>query len=491
VARIVCLWIRDLPLIALLRIEPDLERGCVAVVDGRSPQARVLTLTSAAVAAGLIVGMTAAQARAVQADVSLRPVSTTARQAAVEALADVAGTVTPRFEVGDDGAVFLDVEGCAALHRTEAALAATLSARAERQGLPIAVGIGDSKFVARLAARDAEGVRIVPSVATRAFLADRPLDLLDLDPALARTLAEWGLRTIGELAALPAGAVLHRLGPSAAPWLRHARGEDDAPVRCRKTPPAFREAMMLETGIERLDALLFVVRRLLDRMCDRLVLQGLACERLELRLGLEGGGCDARYLTIAAPTAESRTLATFVRTHVEHRPPGAAVIDVALAGTPARVRSTQLDLFRPAGPSAAALAATLARLAARCGDDRIGSPRPADSHRPGGAVTVPFRVDERPPGPHATAGARVALRAFRPPVALDVFVQQHGLEYVRARGFGGRVVHCAGPWRLRGEWWSDDPFAREYYDVELSDGGVYRIYHDLRARTWRADGMYD
>ena len=64
----------------------------------------------------------------------------------------------------------------------------------------------------------------------------------------------------------------------------------------------------------------------------------------------------------------------------------------------------------------------------------------------------------------------MALRAFRPVVDLEVFESRGRLDYVRGRGFGGRVVQAAGPWRVRGEWWTDDAYAREYYDVELSDG---------------------
>jgi hypothetical protein len=85
----------------------------------------------------------------------------------------------------------------------------------------------------------------------------------------------------------------------------------------------------------------------------------------------------------------------------------------------------------------------------------------------------------------------MALRAFRPAVELEVYESRGRLDYVRGAGFGGRVVHAAGPWRVRGEWWTDDAYAREYYDVELSDGGVYRIYRDARQARWRADGVYD
>jgi len=62
---------------------------------------------------------------------------------------------------------------------------------------------------------------------------------------------------------------------------------------------------------------------------------------------------------------------------------------------------------------------------------------------------------------------------------------------VRGTGLGGRVVAMAGPWRLAGEWWSDAAFARDYYDLELSDGGVYRCFRDLGSGGWFVDGVYD
>ena len=39
--------------------------------------------------------------------------------------------------------------------------------------------------------------------------------------------------------------------------------------------------------------------------------------------------------------------------------------------------------------------------------------------------------------------------------------------------------------------WRDSAFARDYYDAELSDGGVYRIYREHRSGEWFADGIYD
>ena len=55
----------------------------------------------------------------------------------------------------------------------------------------------------------------------------------------------------------------------------------------------------------------------------------------------------------------------------------------------------------------------------------------------------------------------------------------------------GTVRVAAGPWSLEEGWWSDAPVDRDYWDVELSDGGLYRVFRDRRTQAWFADGLYD
>jgi hypothetical protein len=52
-------------------------------------------------------------------------------------------------------------------------------------------------------------------------------------------------------------------------------------------------------------------------------------------------------------------------------------------------------------------------------------------------------------------------------------------------------VHAAGPWRVQAQWWKDARYARDYYDAQLSNGCVYRLYRDLAAPGWFVDGVYD
>ncbi|WDT82995.1 MAG: hypothetical protein MPW14_26050 (plasmid) [Candidatus Manganitrophus sp.] len=54
----------------------------------------------------------------------------------------------------------------------------------------------------------------------------------------------------------------------------------------------------------------------------------------------------------------------------------------------------------------------------------------------------------------------------------------------------GSVRMAAGPWRVEEGWWSEEAVARAYWDVELADGELFRIYRDPNG-NWFADGIYD
>ncbi|HXZ86823.1 MAG TPA: hypothetical protein VEI82_15175, partial [Myxococcota bacterium] len=77
-------------------------------------------------------------------------------------------------------------------------------------------------------------------------------------------------------------------------------------------------------------------------------------------------------------------------------------------------------------------------------------------------------------------GARVRVHPDGRPAAVSL-----------EAGPGQRVLEAAGPWRFFGEWWGDAPFARDYWDVQLADGGVYRLYRDLAHGGWFVDGIHD
>ena len=308
----------------------------------------------------------------------------------------------------------------------ETAIAQAVQAAAARVGLGVRVAIAASKGLARLATR-AHELALVPTAAgpARAALASIPVELLAeevIDPRdglaqgnpalphayLATAFRRWGLRTAGDVAALPVDAVGLRLGPAGARACRLARGLDDEPFVPQLPADALEEAIELDYPVAELEPFSFLLRGLVDRALGRLRERSLACAGLTLRLALDTRGVDVRMVPIAAPTSDAATLLQLARLDLARRPPAAPIVGVRLLALPARVRATQLDILRPAGPAPDRLAATIARLAALVGPDNVGAPAAEETWREEAVAVTPSRL-----GRGQTAAMTRALQVRR------------------------------------------------------------------------------
>jgi protein ImuB len=520
--RVACLLAPELPVAAALRARPELAGRPLVIASEPGPRGTVLAAAPAAARAGVRAGDALAHARARCAELCVRVASPALERAARAALLDAALSASPRAALAPPRAagprageaiVHIDASGSGRLFASEAALAGALVARAAALGVPAAAALAGSRLAAELAARDAArhggpgATRILAPGADAAFLAPLPLDLLDLDDALAGTLTRFGLRRTGELLALPAAALATRLGPAAAALVAALRGEGEEPPIPAPRETRLEEAVDLDAPLDRLEPLAFVLRGLLSRLLGRLAARHLACAELELTLqlaagapGREGlpstgrGARDVRRLRLAAPASEPRPWLRRLQTALEVDPPAAAIEGCALAAEGVPARRDQLDLFRPAGPAPAALDELLAELEALCGPERIGAPQVPDDPRPGAWGLAAFGTP--PPagqeGPARNALPVLAVRALRPPLPAEVRVRAGRPAWVRSALAHGDVVHCAGPWRATGGWWSAERrFAFDSFDVATSDGLLVRLRYDRTRRTWEIDALYD
>jgi protein ImuB len=471
---------------------------------------RVLELTAQARRAGVVPGMTAVQASAVCPGVRLLSATPADIEAAAGALADVGYAFAPRVE-SEPERVFFEVEDLGQLYPLgERAIVQAVQAQAARVGLEARVAIAGSKGVARVATRARE-LTVVPAepAGARAFLATVPVETLTTDTDLRAAFRRWGTRTAAQVAALPGDAVALRLGEVGARVCRLARAEDDEPFIPRLPTDALEEAIELDYRIEELEPLTFVLRGLIDRALARLAGRSLACAGLTVRLELDPRGLDVRAVPIAAPTRDTATLVQLLRLDLARRPPDAPVVGARLVALPARVRATQLDILRPAGPAPDRLAATIARLAALVGPENVGTPAVVDTWREEAVAVAPFDVlpGVAPPSPAASAASgapgaagenpTLAIRRLRPPQEIEVLMGRGGPTALRGRDTMARVLVAAGPYRASGEWWrAPEPedhgsWAREYWDVHASDGAVYRLHQNQRDGRWFLDGYYD
>jgi protein ImuB len=490
--RLACVFAPRLALQAVLRRTPEANGTACALLD-REYGKRIKDATPDARRAGVRAGMTIAQAETVCPGVRLLTASAADIEAAEAALSDVGYAFAPRIESCGES-VFFAVEDLGQLFPTEQAIVQAVQAQTARLGLGTRVAIADSKGVASIATRAREAAVVPPgSPATRAFLAPLSVRLFSDDPSLREAFDRWGIRTAGELAALPTAQVTVRLGKAGARACKLARGEDDEAFVPRFPADALEEGLDLDYGVAELEPLSFLLRGLVDRILQRLACRSLACAGLTVRLALEPRGLDVRTVPVAAPTRETSTLLDLVRLDLARRPPSAPVVGVRLLALPARVRATQLDLLRPAGPAPDRLAATVARLAALVGPENVGAPATVDTWREEAVAVVPFAVRNDAQAAASPREPTLTIRRRRPPEAIEVLMGRDEPTALRGKETTARILVAAGPYRMSGEWWDDDHggWAREYWNVHASDGAVYRIHRDQQNGQWFLDGYFD
>lgn len=422
-----------------------------------------------------------------------------------EDLLEVVEAFSPRIQ-SEGSRFYLDL----GRPHDELELASALTQRLTKHRLVAGIGIASNKLIARLAARDG-GLRIVPPGQEKRFLAPLPCAVLAPSERLARTLERWGIRTLGELAKLPSEQMITHLGKEGWELHQAARGRDPHPFVPFQRTPIFMEKIDFDWAVYELEPFLLAAAPLLERLALQLARSGMACRRLEVGLRLDPKGEDRRSIRLRAPTQDVKTLLRLIHTHLAAKPPTAPLEGVTLIAHPDMPEKAQLSLFGPASLSPAQLATTLAQLALLLGEDRVGSPATVDGYRPERYAVVeydpppPPLLSPSPPSRQNISAARgvgkygllLTVRVLRPAWRLEVrLADRWPSEPLHLRALGkaelaGEVRAASGPWRLEDQWWSPEGIWRDYWDVELHSGALYRIYHDRRNERWYADGIYD
>ena len=112
------------------------------------------------------------------------------------------------------------------------------------------------------------------------------------------TLERWGVRDFRTLALLPEHALASRLGEAGTRLQQLSRGAGMRTLALCEPPAHFEEAMELESAVETLESLSFLLNRLLDQLCARLEARALAVQELKLRLQLEPRVADEQTTTL-------------------------------------------------------------------------------------------------------------------------------------------------------------------------------------------------
>ena len=510
--RIACLLIPEWPLQAEWRAHPELRGQALAVASGPDSKAEIIALSSQARAAGVLHGQLIARARTTCPNLEVRVASPALEQSAREALQDVALSCSPRVALAprvgglfaSEASIFLDASGVESVFHSESGFASVLAERARQQGLHGVVALASSRTVSRLVARSlmhqTGTTQILLPEQESAFLDPLPLDLLDLDDRTSPALTRFGIRTVKDLRALPRRGLAQRLGPDLLSLLDRTNGKNVEPPLPEPREDRIEERMDLESPIQTLEPLGFILNGMISRITQRLSLRALACQKLEINLLIEDGGRESRQITTAAPTRDGRVLLRLASLDLERSPPSAPVESLSIQTRGVPTPTNQLDLFAPPSPDPQALDQTLAELGSLCGEDRVGAPRLLDTHHPTAFSQKPFqpipheniRQKRNPALPRTPTKSTPTLRMIRPPVRAEIRIHQGHPCAIRSAITSGEVIVCSGPWRTTGHWWSpDERFAFDHFDIQVDDGCVIRLCFDWVQRIWQIDGLYD
>jgi protein ImuB len=364
---------------------------------------------------------------------------------------------------------------------------------------------------------------------------------------LLETFSRWGIRKLRDLAALPHLALSERLGQAGIHLQKLACGATSRTLVPVEPVLIFEEVIELEYPLLLLEPLAFLLGRLLEQLCARLEARALATQELRLCLELENGwqtedlstnngatGVLARSgqsrlfqrtLRLPVPLLDSRTFLKLLQLDLKAHPPGAPIVKIQLAAEPVRPRAAQNGLFRPPSPEPEKLELTLARIAGIVGEDKVGSLELLDTHRPGGFRMQRFAPEPISPQRHRDTEKNnstflfpvsslsssvslclcgdssndlvTALRIFRPPVDVVVTMQDGKPAFINCpqrKEIQGEILWAAGPWRSSGDWWEQEGWARDEWDIAVQGEvgiALYRLVRDRLGGRWILEGTYD
>jgi protein ImuB len=419
-------------------------------------------------------------------------------------LLECAGGFSPRVEDRSAESAFLcvlDITGTEKLLGRPQTLAQSLLRRVQGMGIAAQVTVCSNVQAAICLARGAGGrqtTRVVEAGSEAAALASLPLSVLDLSEQHAETLALWGIHTLGMLAALPEAALIARLGQAGRQLRLLARGA--CPHLFLPVEPAFllEERMELDSPVEALDSLLFVLGVMLEQLVLRAMARVLALASVAATLALEGGAAHTCTVRPALPSNDRQLWIKLLHLDLEAHPPQAAILAVQMRAEPGSTSKVQLGLFSPQLPEPMRLDVTLARIRAIVGEQCVGSPVLRDTHAPDAFRMEPFQVktsgsqSDRMRAPSAN---RTVLRQLRPPESIAITLRAHRPVRFRFRNIHYAVQHAYGPWSSSGNWWNPETWSFDQWDlVARSSEGQQLcccVVQDRAQGTWQMAAMYD
>ena len=496
------LHIAEFPIVAWQRRSPELQPLACVVLEGVAPQERVVSLCVKARAAGLAHGMSKVQAEAgCMAKFRLREIEE--EKAAFSCLLDLVDRFSPRVEALASPlnayaealrlavVLLIDSSGIGTLFGSVESYAEKLHRELRSVGFPAGVGAAPNAEAALMLARSTQGVVCADRDSVRGKLARLPVALLAREARLLAVLHRWGIRALGELAALPETALVSRLGQQGHRLQRLARGEADHLLVPEEPVFTLSETTALDTPVELLDSLLFVLSPMLEALLAKAMNRAYALRSIGLTLKLDRGQPHSLEVRPATPTQSREVLLKLLNLELQAKPPQAGILGVTLDAEATQPQTAQRGLFQAQFPDPDKLELLLARLRSIAGEGNVGSPQLMNTHHDDAFTLARFQpsVQAKPSEP---ASSQLALRRLRPPHAARVHCWADRPCVLFWQGVKLTITSTAGPWHSSGSWWDGEVWDHDCWDVVTETPvQALRLRQEHATKAWFVVGLYD
>jgi protein ImuB len=510
-------WLPDWPVVAAVGAGEAPAGAPVMVADGRCVKA----VSASARAAGVRRGMRRRSAAALCPDGVMAPADPVRDARAFEEVAILVHTLIPGVELLRPGLLLCPAAGASRYHGGDGELVEHLLTQLTVEtGAEAWVGIADGLLAAILAARD--GLVVAPG-RSREYLDPRPLRDLglalqgtahgeDLD-VLMDLLGRLGIKTLGDLARLPAGNVTERFG-SVGVWARRlARAEDALTAPGHRLPMEFTAIHQPDEPMNRVDQAALAARALAENLHAQLARHGQGYSRLKVSATTEAG--ERLERTWRLEGVDSDGVTDRVRWQLEGwltgrsgLLPTGALTRLALEAQevhPAGVGGNRL--WGSGGHAVTRAARGAERVNTMLGGRGVYQPVVQGGREPRGRVrlvawgdeAMPLRPVERPwPGAVPDPAPTLVPPQPWPVDLLDsrgrmVEVSPH-LELSARPAVLDKdpVKGWAGPWPVLDRWWAPEASRRVYMQVQVEHGaGERTALLALEAGRWSVEGVYD
>ena len=215
--------------------------------------------------------------------------------------------LTPLVEPISIDEAFLDLAGTQKLHGEPPArvLARFATAVEAEIGITVSVGLSYCKFLAKVASdfNKPRGFAVIGEAEALGFLADQPVTLIwGVGKAFAATLAQDGIRTIGQLQRMEQADLMRRYGTMGTRLYRLARGQDDRRVHADHEAKSVSAETTFDTDLASPADLVPVLRALSEKVSSRLKKSGIAGRTVVLKLKTKDFRIRTRNRQLADPT---------------------------------------------------------------------------------------------------------------------------------------------------------------------------------------------